>query len=162
MTSAPQVQVKVARLQTHAQFEAVLQQSVSISNFYFVLHHGASKLSTEPQQEKLQSVDNLFFQGSRLGLIIPKRWAKRAVTRSLVKRQCRAQFALAAADLPAGDWIIRLRRSLDSGQWNSASSPALKQHVRQEIQHLLAQAQQRWSKEHSYPSEQVLIKGASC
>lgn len=76
----------------------------------------------------------------RLGLVLPKRLAKRAVTRTLMKGQARAICRQFAADLPAGDWVLRLRAPFDVKQFPSAASLALKQVVRLELLSLFAQA----------------------
>lgn len=47
---------------------------------------------------------------ARLGLIIPKRLAKRAVLRNLLKRVAREAFRQAKAGLPASDFVLRLAR----------------------------------------------------
>lgn len=78
--------------------------------------------------------------GGRLGLVLPKRQARRAVTRTLMKRQSRAIHHQFAAKLPAGDWVLRLRAPFDVQLFPSAASPALKQAVRQELLGLFAQA----------------------
>jgi ribonuclease P protein component len=49
-------------------------------------------------------------QAARLGLIVPKRLAKRAVLRNLIKRQVREAFRHMAQDLPPGDLVLRLSR----------------------------------------------------
>lgn len=79
-------------------------------------------------------------RGGRLGLVLPKRLARRAVTRTLMKRQSRALHHQFAAELPAGDWVLRLRAPFDVKRFPSATSPALKQVVRQELQALFTQA----------------------
>ena len=58
-----------------------------------------------------------------LGLVVPKRHARRAATRNLIKRQMRAQLAQAAASaapqaqLPPGLWVLRLKLSLLYWRW---------------------------------------------
>ena len=49
---------------------------------------------------------------ARLGLVLPKRLAKQAVTRNLIRRQAREAFRHRAAVLPALDLVLRLTRSL--------------------------------------------------
>jgi ribonuclease P protein component len=74
----------------------------------------------------------------RLGMVVPKRHAKRAVTRNLVKRQMRAAVARHAASLPPGDWVLRLRAPLDRKLYTSARSQALAVAVRAELETLFA------------------------
>jgi ribonuclease P protein component len=81
--------------------------------------------------------------GLWLGAVVPKRHARRAVTRSLLKRQIRAAIARQALSLPAGLWVIRLRAPFDRTQFPSASSAALLDAARDELDHLMASAVQR-------------------
>jgi len=48
--------------------------------------------------------------GARLGLVIPKRLARRAVLRNLIKRLAREAFRHALPKLPAVDMVLRLSR----------------------------------------------------
>lgn len=99
------------------------------------------ELSTDPDPMRAQAVDNT--PGDQwLGVVVPKRHARRAVTRSLVKRQLRAAFARHAAALPAGHWLLRLKAPYAAPQFVSAASPALRQAVRDELEALLRQAAQ--------------------
>lgn len=127
---------QITILSTPAQFERVLGQPLRVTSPFFVLHY-CLNLSTDEEQLVHSSVDKCYFEHSRLGLVIPKRWAKSAVTRSLIKRQCRAQFRNFADLLPAGDWVIRLRCSFNRDIWLSCSSVLLKERVRKELQDLL-------------------------
>ncbi|WP_343635087.1 ribonuclease P protein component [Roseateles sp.] len=70
-----------------------------------------------------------------LGYVVPKRHAKRAVTRALLKRQIRAVFG-DLPDLPPGLWVVRLRMPFDRKQFPSASSDALRAAARAELQQL--------------------------
>lgn len=81
----------------------------------------------------------------RLGLVLPKRLARRSVTRTLMKCQARAICRQFASDLPAGDWVLRLRAPFDVKQFPSAASLALKRAVREELLALFAQACERRS-----------------
>ncbi len=74
---------------------------------------------------------------SWLGIVVPKRHARRAVTRSLLKRQIRAAMQRHAAALPNGLWMVRLRAPFAAAQFPSAASPALRVVVREELDTLL-------------------------
>ena len=78
--------------------------------------------------------------GLWLGAMVPKRWARRAVTRNLIKRQIYSlgeQHLGAAADAA---YLVRLRSGYDRLQFRSAASDALKASVRAEIEQLFARA----------------------
>ena len=70
-------------------------------------------------------VDDSPLEGAWLGAVVPKRHAKRAVTRSLLKRQIRAAFS-DVPELTAGLWVVRLRLPFDRKLFPSASSDALR------------------------------------
>lgn len=73
--------------------------------------------------------------GARLGLIIPKRFAARAVTRNTIKRIIRETFRHKRAHLPDADYVFRLH-----GKVPLVSLTALKQLVRDEADTLLSRA----------------------
>jgi ribonuclease P protein component len=75
-----------------------------------------------------------------LGVIVPKRHARRAVTRSLLKRQMRSALARHAATLPTGLWLMRLRQPFAPRDFPSAASAALASTVRAELDRLLQRA----------------------
>jgi len=75
-----------------------------------------------------------------LGLVVPKRHARRAVTRTLVKRQIRNVVAACAPQLEPGLWVVRQRNPFDVKQYPSAASDALKQAARAELRALLERA----------------------
>ena len=75
-----------------------------------------------------------------MGLVVPKRHAKRAVTRTLLKRQLRAAMLRQAASLPAGLWVLRLRAPFDRAQFISPASDLLRESARDEIAGLLERA----------------------
>ena len=79
--------------------------------------------------------------GTWLGAMVPKRWARRAVTRNAIKRQIYAVADLHAAQLPAAAHVVRLRSTFDRKQFISPSSDVLKQAVRAELVQLFARAQ---------------------
>jgi len=73
-----------------------------------------------------------------LGCVVPKRHARRAVTRNLLKRQIRSAFARHAGHLPAGLWLVRLSAGFPVAQFVSARSKVLGQAAASELDALLA------------------------
>lgn len=78
--------------------------------------------------------------GPRLGAVVPKRHARRAVTRSLLKRQIYAAAERHRGDLSAGTWVVRLRAPFDRASFPSAASDALKLTARDELDRLFVAA----------------------
>ncbi|CAN5916369.1 hypothetical protein BH11PSE8_BH11PSE8_23900 [soil metagenome] len=71
---------------------------------------------------------------------MPKRHARRSVTRSLLKRQIRAAVTGQAAALAGGLWVVRLRAPFDKAAFPSAASGALQHAARTELEQLMARA----------------------
>lgn len=84
--------------------------------------------------------------------MVPKRWARRAVTRNAIKRQIYAVADLHSAQLPAAAHVVRLRSTFDRKQFISPSSDVLKQAVRAELLQLFARAHKN---SQAAPSERV-------
>lgn len=73
--------------------------------------------------------------------MVPKRWARRAVTRNAIKRQIYNVSALAPeASLPQAAHVVRLRSGFDRKEFVSATSDKLRAAVRAELQQLLERA----------------------
>ncbi|MBA3588762.1 ribonuclease P protein component [Methylibium sp.] len=126
-----------------ADFERALSSRPCARSEHFFLHHvacaagsPAPKLSTDQNIEAPAPVDDRL----RFGLVVPKRHARRSVTRSLIKRQGRTAFASCAEQLVAGDWLLRLRSPYPIDQFPSAASVALQDRVRDELQALFVGA----------------------
>ena len=124
---------RVLHLRTRAQFQAVLAGSTVAKTAHFVMHRCGLADAT-PLSERTP-----LFQpsGVWVGAMLPKRWAKRSVTRHLIKRQVYAvaqDFAL-----PQAAYVVRLRSGFDKQQFVSAHSKHLRLAVREEIQNLFAQ-----------------------
>ena len=105
---------------------------------HFVLHQWsetkAEKAATGPGFEKAPA---LFVEGVLLlGALTPKRWAKRAVTRNLIKRQIFNVTQTMAHHLKPTAYVVRLRSGFSVRQFPSASSEALKAAVRTELMQL--------------------------
>ncbi|WP_291467228.1 ribonuclease P protein component [Acidovorax sp.] len=78
-----------------------------------------------------------------LGAMVPKRWARRAVTRNTIKRQIYTVGATFEARLPQAAHVVRLRTAFDRKQFVSATSDQLKQAVRAELLQLFGHAARR-------------------
>lgn len=78
--------------------------------------------------------------GPWLGAMVPKRWARRAVTRNAIKRQIYVAGAAFESQLPLAAHVVRLRTTFDRKQFPSATSDALKAAVRAELEQLFAHA----------------------
>jgi ribonuclease P protein component len=72
---------------------------------------------------------------ARLGVVVAKRFAPRAVTRNTIKRVTRELFRVSA--LPALDCIVRLARPVNAKD-GPATNAALKAAIRVEIARLFA------------------------
>jgi ribonuclease P protein component len=164
----------IGRIQRSADFERVLGSPSRARSAHFAVHHLAARpslpgqrfstdradLSTaaapgihmpvddaqpaavvqRPADPPLaERVDQLW-----LGCVVPKRNARRSVTRALIKRQIRVAFgSAAAAGLASGLWVVRLRAPFDPKEFPSAASDALRAVVRQELQELVAKLLRR-------------------
>jgi ribonuclease P protein component len=132
------------RLQTRAQFDAVLGHRALASTEHFALHR-SDRLDAElsPPQAQVDCVSGPLagLKQAAIGAMVPKRWARRAVTRNLIRRQI---YSLAQDHLtgePAWAYVVRLRRSFPIQGFVAASSAPLKQAVRTQLLALLTQAQ---------------------
>jgi ribonuclease P protein component len=73
-----------------------------------------------------------------LGCVLPKRLARRAVTRNLLRRQIRAAMGRGLAGLPPGLWLVRLRAGFERAEFRSAASEPLRRAARAELSQALA------------------------
>lgn len=72
-----------------------------------------------------------------IGAMVPKRWAKRAVTRNAIKRQIYTVSADFLDRYAQAAFVVRLRSEFTRKEFISASSEALKEAVRHEIEALM-------------------------
>ena len=151
----------IGRLVRSVDFERVLRTPSRARTIHFALHHLADRpsirarpapapagdeLSTAGAPEKSALVDDSLSSGPGtlwLGAVVPKRHARRSVTRSLLKRQIRVCVADRSDALEGGLWVVRLRAPFDRQRFPSAASCALKAAARRELQLLLADAARR-------------------
>jgi len=80
----------------------------------------------------------------RLGLVLPKKQARRSVTRSLIRHQAREALRRHAPAVHASGrfgaevdgWVLRLKTPFDRQHYPSAASSALQVAVREELDEL--------------------------
>lgn len=129
----------VQRLKTRPQFQAVLAGTTLARTAHFALHSCALDVSAAAVQADVPTA--LFpHPGVWLGAMVPKRWAKRAVTRNAIKRQIYNVSADFEPVLSERAHVVRLRAGFDRTRFVSASSNALKAAVRAELQQLFSRA----------------------
>jgi ribonuclease P protein component len=115
----------LAHLVNKAQFDAVFAGKVLGKTAHFALHYAAP---AAPQTAYTCAI----------GVVVPKRWARRAVTRNTIKRQVYAVSAACAHSLMLGHYVVRLKTEFSRATFVSATSDALKRAVRAELQALFA------------------------
>jgi len=123
----------VQRLQSRPQFQAVLAGQTVARTPHFAWH----RLPLPSQESHLLAL--FAADDTWLGAMVPKRWARRAVTRNAVRRQVYALGHDLRAAFPQGAHLVRLRSGFDRQLFPSASSVALKTAVRAELKQLFGQ-----------------------
>ncbi|WP_028603889.1 ribonuclease P protein component [Ottowia thiooxydans] len=125
-------------LRVRPQFQALLAGRAIAHTSHFALHRlSAARLPGESEE-----VQTLFLPSDAawVGAMVPKRWARRAVTRNTIRRQIYAVAEELAPPLTAGAHLVRLRSAFAPAQFPSATSEALKKAVRAELNALFARA----------------------
>ena len=160
----------IGRILRPADFERVLATAPCSRSTHFAVHHVSGRpslgrsdapavspeqvvlpvspdLSTDSSTPGSVPVDELStltqpppVEGHWLGLVVPKRHAKRAVTRNLIKRQIRSAMAQHGNRLAAGLWVVRLRLPFDKREFTSPASERLREVAHAEIGQLFARA----------------------
>jgi len=132
----------VQRLKTRAQFEAAMAGGTFSRTAHFVLHRAALDAPAAPAGPGSKRPQALFAVHDQpwVGAVVPKRWARRAVTRNGIRRQVYALSAEFAPRLPAAAFVVRLRSTFDRAQFPSAWSLPLKAAVRAELLQLFERA----------------------
>lgn len=118
------------RLQTRPQFQAALAGPIIAKTAHFALHRASldAPLADETYSRPLFPKQEVW-----LGALVPKRWAKRAVTRNLIKRQIYTVSPGFLSQAPHAAFVVRLRREFSRQTFVSASSDALKHAVCAEL-----------------------------
>lgn len=121
------------RLKTRPQFQVVLAGAVVAKTFHFALHRHVFE-----HELNMAGCPALFASDKIwLGAMVPKRWAKRAVTRNTIKRQIYTVSAEFQHQFFEAAWLVRLRREFARKEFVSATSGLLKEAVRAEVIALL-------------------------
>lgn len=129
----------VQRLKTRPQFQAVLAGAIVAKTTHFALHRNALDVrpASGPPGPPEKSSALFAVQAMWIGAMVPKRWAKRAVTRNAIKRQIYAVSADFSDQYPHAAFVVRLRRAFARTEFVSAVSDQLRLAVRAEIQALM-------------------------
>jgi ribonuclease P protein component len=146
------------RMQRSADFELVLATPARARSAHFAAHHVPQPPGTTPRRPKraehtelstgdadtcAQPVDESIPQVPDrcwFGMVVPKRHARKAATRNLLRRQIRAALDRHHSTLAQGLWLVRLRAPFDVRRYRSAGSDALRLAARSELDALLMQA----------------------
>ncbi|WP_353139584.1 ribonuclease P protein component [Limnohabitans sp.] len=124
------------RLKQWSDFKAVMSAESIARTPHFVLHQWqpVAKVSLDSE---LPERPSLFIDGVlMLGALTPKRWAKHAVTRNLIRRQIHAVSREFENALAPTAYVVRLRATFHPQKFVSASSDLLKKTVREELKQL--------------------------
>ena len=139
------------RLKTRPQFQAALAAGTVARTAHFALHRlrlapmdmPPTGPDSSPQAGQAQALFGVGAPAVWLGAMVPKRWARRAVTRNTIKRQIYAVAAGFEARMQPAAHVVRLRAAFDRKHFVSATSDTLKDAVRAELQQLFAAAERR-------------------
>ena len=105
---------------------------------HFVLHQWQPKANHATGSGFAQT-QTLFAEGlMKVGALTPKRWAKQAVTRNLIRRQIHAISQEFETKMIPTAYVVRLRATFNPQNFASASSDVLKREVRRELNQLFA------------------------
>lgn len=115
------------RLQSRGHYQAVIKGPVVSKTSHFALHQLSGV-------QAASHADCFGSEGVWLGAMVPKRWAKRAVTRNMIKRQ--VYCFTSQAELPWAAYLVRLRAEFSRSHFLSATSKLLKVAVKQELNEL--------------------------
>jgi len=122
-----------------SQFDAALRRAPACKTAHFALHLAPSLAAASTHEPGNRLEADALFPGPEhwAGVVLPKRWARRAVTRNLLRRQIYAAVQALAPSQPPLALVVRLRTAFAPNQFPSAASAALRRCARTELQQLL-------------------------
>lgn len=128
----------IQRLKSRQQFQVAMAGSPVAKTAHFALHRAPLSSPAKPDLAPgpgTAASGRLLFPVTSpwLGVVLPKRWAKRAVTRNAIRRQIYESVRPLTPQLPLAVHVVRLRSGFSRDQFFSASSDALKRAVRAEL-----------------------------
>lgn len=148
----------LGRIVHPADFQRVLATAPRARSAHFAAHHlpgwptspraAASagspvELSTETPSSCPQAVEESINAPALrcwLGIAVPKRHAREATTRNLIRRQIRSVARACEPTLLQGLWLVRLRCAFDRRRFRSAASVTLRNTARDELLALMQRA----------------------
>ena len=152
------VRVVVGRILRSADFQSVLATAPRSRSAHFSAHYLAAAPSLAKKPVKKAFAQELStgdapscpplvdepqpapVAGCWLGLVVPKRHARRSVTRNLLKRQMRELMQAHASSLAPGLWVLRLKAPFDRKLFTSPASDPLRATAHEELALLLQRA----------------------
>ena len=129
----------VKSIQQWSDFQMAMANGRQLKSPHFVLHHWQTSCESLTGPE-LTSAPALFID-RHLGVVVPKRLAKKAVTRNLIRRQAKDIWQRMHEKLPSAVYVVRLKAAFSGHDFASASSVRLRQAVRAELTQLVDQIQ---------------------
>jgi ribonuclease P protein component len=142
----------IERIVHKSDFESLLASPMWSRSAHFAIHHLAQRpqrpagraakaisneLCTDLSASVFEDVDKSVTATIWAGAMVPKRHAKRAVTRNVLKRQMHQAFARHEPLLMPGLWLLRLKRGFATAEFKSARSARLADAARMELDALL-------------------------
>lgn len=126
-------------LLSRAHFQAVLRSPPVANSEHFALHRVELALFKEltAKSSPTRASSQGSFDEDIVGALLPKKWAKRAVTRNAIRRQIYRISDQLNPDAPACAHVVRMKKKLDPKAFLSASSVTLKSAIYQELLDLI-------------------------
>ncbi len=157
------------RLKTRPQFQATMSAGTIARTPHFALHRmelvaEVADMVANPRTGPGSSDPQALFgigavrKQAWLGAMVPKRWARRSVTRHTIKRQIYAVSSDYEDALLCASYVVRLRSGFDRKQFVSATSDQLKAAVRKELQQLFATGARRLTQARQATTAEVGLK----
>jgi ribonuclease P protein component len=127
-------------LKTPEQFQIVMKAGVVAQSPHFAMHWLFLAKAGEASGQFRESV-------AWVGVVLPKRHAKKAVRRNMLRRQIYSVGMEFQEQLEGAAHVLRLKKGFEDEGFVSASSEALKKAVRTELKDLFARALARLAKD---------------